>query len=568
MERMPDKYRVFLVCAALAIVTFTVYEPVCRYEFIGFDDGTYVTRNPHVKYGLTCDSIAWAFGFKTTSYWHPLTWLSHILDCQLYGLRAGLHHLTNLLLHIANGVLLFLALKRMTATLWRSAFVALLFALHPVNVDSVAWVAERKNILSTLFWMLTILSYALYAERPGALRYLYVLLFFALGLLAKPMLVTLPFVLILLDLWPLRRLNSQFSLLKSLYEKIPLFALSALSIFTSYVQLQHFQRVISTQAVPMTLRIENALVSYINYLSNLFWPRNLAIFYPYPKSVPAWQTIGASAFLVCVTILLIWILRNKRYLTVGWLWFVGTSIPVSGLVQTGLWPAMADRFMYVPFIGLFIIISWGTADILAGRRYGKIALSVSALAILLALAVCARIQLCHWRNSVTVFSRALAVSESSTMHNNLGLALMLQGSADEAINHYRRTLELDPNFAKAYSNLGDAFKLQGNLNEAISNYYLALQADPDFAEAHNNLGNALNSLGKTDEAISHLRRAVELKPDYAKAHNNLANLLLTNGSSDEAIEHYRQALKLEPDNNDIRGNLEIAIKFRQEQSRR
>ena len=587
MERMPNKYCVLLICVAVAVVIFIVFEPVLHNEFIGFDDSTYVTRNPHTRAGLTRDSIAWSFGFKTNSYWHPLTWLSHMLDSELYGLRADMHHLTNLFLHIANGLLLFGVLKRMTGALWKSLFVALLFALHPINVDSVAWVAERKNILSTFFWMLTMLSYAFYSERPSACRYLPALLFFALGLLAKPMLVTLPFVLILVDYWPLGRLrfgpvpdgsngkNSDAKIcdhegtgiLRLLLEKIPFLALSVVSMCLSYLPLQQRERVISTEAVPMMLRIANALVSYVRYMKNMFWPKDLAIFYPYPDTIAIWQTIGALLLLVCVSVLLMWVFRGKRYLAMGWLWYVGTCIPVIGLVQAGLWPAMADRWMYVPFIGLFILIAWGVADIAAKWRYRRIALGTSALMVLLALTVCTRLQLRHWRNSVTVFGHALAAAGgSSSMHNNLGLALQLQGSVDEAIEHYHQALEFDPNHAKAHNNLGNALLLQGDPNQAISHYQRALQVEPDFAEAHYNLGNMLQLQGKPEAAISHLRRALQVKPDYAKAHNNLANILLSQGNLDDAIKHYRQALKIEPDNKTIRNNLEAVLKFKSEQS--
>jgi Flp pilus assembly protein TadD len=586
MGQMLNKYRVVLICAALAFVIFIVFEPVLHSELIGFDDSTYVTRNPHTRAGLTLNSIAWAFSFKTGTYWHPLTWLSHMLDCQLFGLNPGMHHLTNLVLHIANVLLLFLVLKRMTGSLGKSLFVALLFALHPINVDSVAWVAGRKNILSTLFWMLVMLSYVSYTERPGLSRYVLVILFFVLGLLAKPMLVTLPFVLILLDYWPLERIrfasavdgnngknsdtnisdDKRISVPRLLLEKIPFFALSVVSMFLSYLPLQHRERVISTEAVPMMLRIENALVSYVSYIKNMFWPKDLAIFYPFPDSIPIWQTIVSLLLLVFVTVLLICVFRRKRYLTMGWLWYVGTCVPIIGLVQVGLWPAMADRWMYVPLIGLFIIISWGAADIGAKLRYRRMALSASALIVLAALTVCTRLQLRHWRNSVTVFSRALAVGGgSSSMHNNLGLALQLEGSVDEAIDHYHQALELDPNYAKAHNNLGNTLVLKGNPNEAISHYRLALEANPDFAEAHYNLGNMLQSQGEYEEAISHLRRALQIKPDYAKAHNNLANILLSQGNIDGAIEHYRQALKIEPNNKTIRNNLEIVLKFKSEQ---
>jgi tetratricopeptide (TPR) repeat protein len=317
----------------------------------------------------------------------------------------------------------------------------------------------------------------------------------------------------------------------------------------------------------MTLRIANALVSYISYIKNMFWPKDLAIFYPYPDTISIWQTIAAFVLLVCVSVLLMWVLRDKRYLTVGWLWYIGTSIPIIGLVQTGLWPAMADRWMYIPFIGLFILITWGVADILPEWQYRKIALGASALTVLLALTVCTRLQLRHWRNSVTVFSNALAVAgESSQMYNNLGLALQLQGSVDEAINLYYKALELDPNHAKTHNNLANALRSQGNIDQAINHYYLALKTDPNFAEAHNNLGSTLLSQGKADQAISHFRRALQAKPDYANAHNNLANILLKQGNLDEAIEHYRRALKIESDNADIRKNLEAALKLKSERS--
>ena len=575
MERTPNK-RGVLICVVLALVAFIVFEPVCHNEFIGFDDSVYVTRNPHVKAGLSHDTIAWSFSFTGISYWQPLTWLSHSLDCQLYGLRPGMHHLTNLVLHIANSLLLFLIFKRMTGALWRSAFVAALFALHPINVDSVAWVAERKNVLSTFFWMLTMLTYACYSERPGSYRYLLVFLVFAVGLLAKPMLVTLPFVLLLLDYWPLGRLrfgqldgdgrnsNSKipnYQWPRLVLEKIPLLALSMVSICLSSLSLQHYRRVISTETAPMMLRTANALVSYVSYIGNMLWPQNLAVFYPYPDAIPMWQAIGALLLLVCVSALAIRTLRPMPYLGTGWLWYIGTLIPVIGLVQAGLWPARADRFAYVPLIGLFIIITWGLSDALVKWRYRKIALSASALIVLLALAICTRLQLRHWRNSVALFEHALAVTGSnSTMHNNLGFALQLQGKLDKAISHYYQALQAEPDHPEAHNNLGNALQSQGKLDEAIGHYRQALQAEPDFAEAHYNMGNMLQSQGNLDEAISHYRQALQVKPDYAKAHNNLANVLLKQGKFDEAVHHYRQALQAEPDNADIRYNLETVLK--------
>jgi tetratricopeptide (TPR) repeat protein len=315
----------------------------------------------------------------------------------------------------------------------------------------------------------------------------------------------------------------------------------------------------------MSLRIENALVSYISYIKNMFWPRGLAIFYPYPDTIPIWQTIGALVLLVCVSILLMWVFRDKPYLSVGWLWYIGTSLPIIGLVQTGLWPAMADRWMYIPFIGLFILITWGVADIFSKWRYRKIALAASALSVLLALTVCTRLQLRHWRNSTTVFSNALAVGgQSSQMLNNLGLALQLEGSVDEAVKYYYKALEIDPNHAKTHNNLANALRSQGKIDQAINHYNLALKAFPDFAEAHNNLGSTLLSQGKIEQAISHFRRALQAKPDYVNAHNNLANILLKQGNLNKAIEHYRLALKIEPYNTYIRKNLKAALKLKSE----
>lgn len=580
--RMPDKGRVFLICLALPVFTFIVYEPVLHHEFIGFDDHTYVTGNQQVKAGLTREGMAWAFGLERNSYWHPLTWLSHMLDCQLFGLAPGMHHLTGLVLHMANSLLLFLVLKRMTAGLWPSAFVAALFALHPINVDSVAWVAERKNVLSTFFWMLALLSYVYYCERPGAYRYLLAFLVFGVGLLAKPMLVTLPFVFILLDYWPLGRLRfgrlgcrgqGRDSDLKridyggahvwhTVLEKVPLLVLSVVSGCLVYLPLEQRNRVISTETVPMVLRIKNALVCYVGYIGDMLWPKDLAIFYPYPERVVVWKAIGALLFLVFVTVVFIWVLRQKRYLATGWLWYIGTALPIIGLVQVGLWPAKADRWMYVPLIGLFIIVAWAAADILPKWRYRRMVLGTSAITVIVVLAVCTRLQLRHWRNSATVFGHALAVTPSSTMHNNMGLALQLGGSIEEAISHYRQALHLDPNHMQAHNNIGITLKLQGKLEEAVAHYHQALSRQPDYAEAHYNLAIALEAQGLSEDSARHYRQALQTNPNYAKAHNNLANILLAQGKMDEALKHYRLAVRIAPDNAEIRRNLENTLKFK------
>jgi len=363
-----------LICLFLGLVTLSVYWQVVDHEFIIYDDPSYVTENHHVQAGLTLKSLAWSFSFteKEDTYWHPLTWISHMLDCQFYGLNPGMHHLNNLILHIASSLLLFLAFKRMTGEVWKSAFIAALFALHPLNVDSVAWIAERKNVLSTFFWMLTMLSYAYYSERPGPWIYLLTLLFFALGLLAKPMLVTLPFVLLLLDYWPLGRLRlptipSGFRLFM---EKAPFIVLAVFIAYLSFSSSEDLGIMISLETKPMDLRIANALVSYVSYMEKMVWPQSMAVHYPYPRMIPIWKSICAGLFLGLVSLSVILAIKRKPYLSVGWLWFLGTLVPVIGLVQNGLWPAMADRWAYVPLIGLFIMIAWGAPE-LAVRWLGR-----------------------------------------------------------------------------------------------------------------------------------------------------------------------------------------------------
>ncbi len=360
-----------MVCLFLIVATLAVYWQVGDHEFINFDDNLYVTENRHVQAGLTFEGIKWALTTTDVAYWHPVTWLSLMLDYELYGLNSRGYHLTNLLFHILSTLLLFVVLKRMTGAHWQSAFVAALFALHPLNVESVAWVVERKNVLSTFFWMLTVWTYARYAERPKLNRYLLILPPFALGLMAKPMLVTLPFVLILLDYWPLGRL--QLNVLPTiwgergvLWGKVPLLALSAVSIYLSSLSIERG----CSEPASMSLRIANALVSYVGYIGKMIWPHNMAVFYPPPDMVPIWQAVLAALFLVFVSVLVIRTARQRPYLAVGWLWYIGTLVPAIGLVRAGLWLAMADRFAYVPFIGLFVMIAWGVC-----RPHSKVALS-------------------------------------------------------------------------------------------------------------------------------------------------------------------------------------------------
>ena len=561
----------------LTVATLVVFWQAHDHAFIGYDDTKYVTANYYVQAGLTKEGLIWAFTTTHASNWHPLTWLSHMLDCQLYGLNPRGHHLTNVFFHLLNTLLLFLVLQRMTGVPWRSGLVAALFALHPLHVESVAWVAERKDVLSTFFLFLTLLSYIWYVARPGFYRYLLILLFFALGLMAKPMLVTLPFVLLLLDYWPLRRIKS-FQLTRSdravttrpselnsqtlrlIWEKIPFFLLATASSTVTFLVQARGGAVASLEVFPFETRLANALVSYVRYLGKMFWPQDLAVFYPHPgQSLPMWQAAGAGLLLLVISITVVRLGRRYPYLPVGWLWYVGTLVPVIGLVQVGA-QAMADRYTYIPLIGLFIIIAWGVPDLLTKWRYQKVVCTLASGALLFVLIICTFIQLHHWQNATTLFEHALEVTTGNFVaHNNLGIELAAQGKFDEAIVHYSEALRIKPSYAKAHCNLGDVLARLGKHQDAIWHYQRALQLKPNFAEAHNNLGVTLKQQGRLNEAFVHYSRAIQLKPEYAEAHNNLAGLLAAQGKLDEAIVHYSKALRIKPDYGNARVQLAIAF---------
>ena len=592
MGKWVSKYKVILICIFLAGAVLTAYWQALYSDFTNFDDPMYVTENQYVNTGFTWENIRWALSVGKVAYWHPLTWVSHMLDCQLYGLRAGLHHLTNLIIHIANTLLLFAVLKRMTGAVWRSAFVAALFALHPINVDSVAWVTERKSVLSTLFWLLTMWAYAGYAQRGGPpkaglipsraspwWRYLITLLLFALGLLAKPMLVTLPFVMLLLDYWPLGRFSFKQSLksftraspvFRLVTEKIPFFALSAVSVYLSFLSVRRLGITISTGLVPIKLRVANALVSYVGYIGKIIWPRKLAVFYPYPEKVATWESAGALVLLLCVTIVLVFVFRRRPYLGIGWLWYVVTLLPVIGLVQAGLWPAMADRWAYVPMIGLAILAAWGVGDIaakwppcfLAKARRGARGSVLIFLSIvcLLALMACTWRQVGYWHNSFTLLTHALNVtSDNYIAHLNLGNVCIKEKKTDEAIQQYRKALKIHSNYADAHYNLGIALGLQGRYDEAIKEYSTVLRLEEDHWRARFCLADALAKTGQLDEAISHYQKLIQAHPDDAEVYNNFALALAKKGKTNEAIEYYNKCLKINPDSVEVLNNLGNAL---------
>jgi len=541
-----------MVVLLLVGVVLIAYGAVWQFEFLNIDDDLYVTHNPHIQRGLSPDSVLWSMTAMEEANWHPLTWLSHMLDVQLFGLNPAGHHLTNLLLHMANVLLLFGLLQHMTGAVWRSALVAALFALHPLNVESVAWVAGRKNVLSTLFWLLTMAAYMGYVRKPHWGRYLGMTGIFVLGLMAKPMLVTLPCVLLLLDYWPLDRLGKDSKefwerLPRLAAEKLPLFIpVAAISVVTIAAQSQA-GALSSWEGLPLGSRVANAVLAYGMGLKKMLWPMDLAIFYPHPgNSLAVWPVALAALLLVILSLGVWWQGRRSRYLVVGWLWYLGTLIPVSGLIQVG-GQAMADRYAYVPLMGLFIILVWGTAELAQTLRLPKAWLPAAGLCVVIVLIGAVRLQLSHLRNSFTRFQHALEANKDNHMaHSNLGIAFLDKNDLDQAIDHFYKALEIKPTHAGVHTNLSIALRRKGRLDEALEHSIRSVQNNPDLAEAHNNLGISLFQKGRVEEALQEFRKALELKPDYTTCYYNLGVVLENQHRTEEAAESFRQALRLDP----------------------
>lgn len=543
------------------IAILAVYWQTGNYDFVDFDDDVYIFRNPHVRAGLCSESIRWAFTATHAANWHPLTWLSHILDVEFYGLNPGQHHLTNVIFHIANTLLLFFVFRQMSGKIWQSAFVAGLFALHPLHVESVAWVSERKDVLSTFFWLLTMRSYLRFVREPKLMTYLPVLLFFILGLMSKPMLITLPFVLLLLDCWPLERLSSgrDKSLLPIILEKIPLLAISGISLLVTFLAQKDWGAVGNSELYPFSLRISNALISYIRYIGKLFWPSDMAFFYPYSRSLPGWETAGAGILLVSLSVVILRNLKQRPYLTVGWLWYLGTLVPVIGLVQLG-GQSMADRYTYIPFIGLSVMAAWGIPEVTAKQRYGKISLASGSAVIFTMFMAISNLQTGYWQNSITLFEHALAVTKNNHVaHNNLGVVLHRQGKADEAIAHYSEALRIKPRDADAHNNLGLLLANQGKTDEAVAHYTEALRLDPGLASAYNNMGIIMEKKGDFDSAGQYYSKALQITPDYPEALNNMGLIFLRKEEMNKAIAYFTASLKVRPDNAQTHNNMGIAL---------
>jgi len=572
----------------LVIVTLIPYSRLAKCGFVNYDDPIYVTQNPHVQQ-LSVKNLLWAFNVGYNSNWHPLTWISHMVDYRIWGTNALGHHATNLLLHLASIILLFLILMRTTRSVWQSFFVAALFAIHPLHVESVAWIAEHKDVLSTVFWMLTMGAYVLYAERPGWKRYSAVVLLYALGLMAKPMLVSLPLVLLMLDYWPSRRLKSA-GLTRLVIEKSPMLILAAASSVITMIAQHRGHAASSLAACSVGMRVSNALVSYLSYIVKMVWPKDLAVFYPHPRdTISAWLIVLSALVLVGISLIAIRERRSRPYLLVGWLWYVITLIPVIGLVQVGS-QAMADRYTYVPLIGVFIMLAWGIGE--KGRKGKRKILGAVASLAIVALAVQTWLQVGYWRNSIVLFEHALAVSPENNYpaHSNLGRAYADKGDYAPAVAEYEKALAMRQDEAHVRCDYGDSLAKLGRIEEAVEQYQEALAVDPKLSQAqdrltairqsrveaalaqrlqkrakpnsapaHVNNGVILQSRGQREEAIKEYKEAIRIDANLVAAHNNLAVLYDNLGRTEEAISEFKIAIRLKPDNAAIHGNYAVAL---------
>jgi len=591
-----------VICLSLVILIFGIYWQVAGHDFIMLDDNVFITENPTIKRGLTAEGISCAFtscslteGIYT---WHPLLWLSFMLDYRLYELKPAGYHIHNVIIHILNTILLFLILNRMTHSVWRSALVAVLFALHPLRVESVAWATERKDMLSTLFGLLAIGGYLFYVQHSSIGRYLAVTILFILSLMAKPMYVTLPFVLLLLDFWPLGRFGREISAKEEpkssspgypakqdlnrkrkakkevrtvtkkipavaevrnprpvalILEKIPLLALSILfSVINMYVQQKTGG--INT-SLSFFLRLQNAAVSYVIYIFKIFWPQNLAVFYPYPETMPLWQPLAAALLLIGITVAAFLYIRRFPWFFVGWSLYLGTLVPVSGIVQAGMQP-MADRYTYFPHVGLFVVIVWGGATLAQTFHIRKTWLAGAAGIALSLLAVTTWIQITYWKDSATLFEHTLRVtSENAFVHRILADVLKKKGKTEEAIRHYRESLRIAPRDSETWNNLGVTIRRQGKDQEALSCFMEAVRLNPENYKAQNNVGSILASRGKIDEAIAYFQKAVRIEPGYAEPYIGWADALVSLGRVNDAMPLYEKALAINPRAADVLYNM-------------
>jgi hypothetical protein len=563
-SQKPTNDRILRVAlsVALVLITLAAFWGVFGNDFAGYDDEAYVVRNDHIKHGLGLATVKWAFSTMYCANWHPLTWISHTLDCCMFEMDPAGHHLTSLLLHIASTLLLFLLLRRMTGAIWRSAFVAALFAVHPLHVESVAFAAERKDVLSALFWMLTMLAYLRYVQRTCVKRYLLVILIFALGLMAKPMLVSLPIALLLLDWWPLGRIKGTGNreqgeegkqrdgeapadprpLARLILEKLPLLVMIVVSSVVTFIA-QSQSAVVSTAKYPIIGRIENAFVSYAGYLYKMVWPAGLSFFYPYRKHLPVWQVSMSAILIAAITVLVFTRWRTRRYMAAGWLWYLITLVPVIGLVQVGE-QAMADRYTYIPLIGIFIMIAWGIGDVVERLRAGVTYAAAGACIVVVALSAVTANQVTYWRNDEALLRHAIKVdSDNGMAHYNLGVILHEHGRYDESLPEFREAVRCDPEDSASQMNLGLVLVDKGEFREALGHLRAAARLDPKNANAQFSYGNGLIRCNRYRESIAVLRKAVKLQPDLAGAHQSLAAVYYLTGDYRAAWSEVRLVRK-------------------------
>jgi tetratricopeptide (TPR) repeat protein len=588
----------FLICSLLFVLVVWVFLPTLRGNFLFFDENVYVVMNPHVNSGLNWENIAWAFSSLEYSNWHPLTWLSHMVDVQVYGLNPWGHHLTNVLLHAVNTVLVFLVFRRMTGAARRSLVVALLFGLHPLRVESVAWISERKDVLSTMFWLLAMWTYAKFAEeskgQSGKTKLFYglTLLFFVMGLMSKTMLVTLPFVFLLLDYWPLKRWE-QKNKWNLFFEKIPFFLLTITVSIIAYIAQQRSGTLQEMDSLPLSDRLGNAVISYVRYLGKFFWPENLCVYYPHPGHWPTMKVLAASLLLICISLFAFMQRRRKPYLFTGWFWYLGTLVPVIGLVQLES-QSIADRYTYVPLIGIYVVLVWGLCELTERLRQRTVLLSIFAVAAIIACVVSTRYEIGFWKDSFTLWDRAIAVTENNYIaHNNLGILLQpteheaalrefqeaarinpdfaaaqryladelsLRGRFDEAIAHYRKSLESEPASGWAEYGLGDIFYKKGQVDEAIVHFQKSVEAEPGYVESHESLALIFFGRKQYDKAVIQFQAVAQYEPNDAGAQSDLGVAFYRNGQINEAVSQFQKALKLEPNLPAAHTNLEFAIK--------
>jgi len=598
----PNTTRVCLfVCLFLVIPTLAVYLQTTDFDFVSYDDFLYVIDNNHVNSGLSWENTKWAFNQPYASYWHPLTWLSHMADCHFFGLAPGMHHLINIVLHLFNSLLLFYIFFSVTKRLWPCLFMAALFAMHPLHVESVAWISERKDLLSAFFWMLTTLCYIWYARQPCIRRYVFTLLLLCLSLMAQPMAVTLPFVLFLMDFWPIGRHEAcpegdfpRRSLISLIAEKIPFIALATASASVTFLVQQKIGAMSSFSTFSIAQRFGNAVTSYLTYIFKMIWPTRLVVFYPHPGMPPVWIIAFSVLFLVFMTWIMIRAAKSRPYLIIGWFWYLGILAPVIGIIQIGH-QAMADRYTYLPLIGLFIMISWGLPELVKKIRIPRIIVIFVAAAILSIMGIMAWVQAGYWKNTITLFTHAIDAGYPSIIaHDSLGVAFVQNDQNAEAEKHFKRAIELNPWYWKSINNLGTLRKSQGRFAEAVllheralqlnprswriyANYGLALMSlgkvdeaavsffywtvlKPDNDLAHLGLGSALINLGKDDQAQIALTRALELNPRLEIAHNNLGTILFRKGNISDSVRHFNKALQIKPGYGIAQLNLNVAMK--------